>query len=279
MLAERISVTLGQTILVEDVGGGGSTIGTGRVARAAPDGLTLLVHQNALAINATAYPKLPFNAERDLTGIGLINYSPLILVGRNSLPAKTLSELVTWSKQNGAEIRCALGAGVGSMTHLVTAVLAASAGVQIDMIPYRGVQAALSDVIAEHVDVIWTPPEIVVEQLKAGTVKGLAVSSADRMSTLPAVPGVVEMGYSNLEFRFWQGLFAPAHTPEPIIRRLNEAFRLALSDPKVHQLYEAVGSHVYPMEEQTPEAATALLHSEIKRWGDIIRAQKIELSP
>jgi tripartite-type tricarboxylate transporter receptor subunit TctC len=277
-VGQRMSVTLGQTITIENVAGGGSTIGTGRVARAAPDGYTLLVHQNAIAVNVTAYPKLPFNGERDLTGVGLINYSPLILVARNSLRANSLSELVASMKRTDEQVKFAVASGIGSMTHLHTIVFETSVGVHFDLVPYRGVPPALSDILAGHVDVIWLPPEVVVEQIRAGTIKGLAVTSHDRLAVIPSVPSVGEMGYDNLEVRLWQGLFAPADTPMVIIRRLSEALQIALSDPQVQKQYANVGSTVYPKVDQTPEAATALFRNEIKHWGGIIRANKIELS-
>ena len=140
-VGQRMAATLGQPITIENVTGGGSTIGTGRVARAAPDGYTLLVHQNALAVNVTAYPKLSFNGERDLTGVGLINYSPLILVARNSLRANSLSELVASMKSKNEQVKFAVASGIGSMTHLHTIVFETSAGVHFDLVPYRGVPA------------------------------------------------------------------------------------------------------------------------------------------
>ena len=165
------------------------------------------------------------------------------------------------------------------MTHLVTIVFETSAGVHFDLVPYRGVPPALSDIIAGHVDAVWLPPEVAVEQIRSGNAKGLAVTSTERLAIIPSVPSVVEMGYDDLVVRLWQGLFAPSHTPNAIIRRLSEALQIALADPKVQKQYEEVGSSVYPKEDQTPEAAMALFYREVKRWGEVIRANKIELSP
>ncbi len=163
-----MAATLGQVITIENVSGAGSTIGTGRVARAAPDGLTLLVHQPALATNATFFPKLPFNSEKDLTGIGLINYSPYVLLARNTLPANSLAELVDWIRQTGAHVKYALSGGPGSIGHLVAVVFASSAGIQLEYIPYRGASPALTDLIAGHVDISFLAADVAVEQIKSG---------------------------------------------------------------------------------------------------------------
>jgi tripartite-type tricarboxylate transporter receptor subunit TctC len=182
-------------------------------------------------------------------------------------------------KENGTQVKFALASGIGSLTHLMTIVFETSVDVRVDIIPYRGAPPALTDILAGHVDVTWAPPELAVEQIRSGAAKGPAITSSERLATIPFVPSVVEMGYDNLAIQFWQGLFCPSRTPDAIIGRLNEALQIALADPKVHRQIEDIGTTIYPEEEQTPEAATALLNSEIKRWGDIIRVNKIELSP
>src|SRR5215831_634874 len=156
IVGEHLSATLGQPVVIENVTGGGSLIATGRVIRSTPDGHRLLVHQLALAANVSLYPKAPFNAERDLAGVGLINYSPMMIAGRTSLAANSISELISWMKQPGERARFA-HAGAGSAAHLCAALFANSIGAQIELIPYRGAAQAVSDIVAGHVDLFCTP--------------------------------------------------------------------------------------------------------------------------
>jgi tripartite-type tricarboxylate transporter receptor subunit TctC len=202
---------------------------------------------------------------------------PLVLLARKTLPANSLSELVSEIRKGGTPIKCGLGGGVGSIAHLVLTDFARSAGVKIEFIPYRGGAPALTDLIAGHVDISLLTPDAAAQQISSGTVKGLAVASSARLPSIPDVANAVESGHPNLSARFWQGLFAPSGTPATIIHRLNAALQLALADPNVRKRFEEAGSYVFPKEEQTPEAANTMLSSEIKRWGEVIRANKIEL--
>jgi tripartite-type tricarboxylate transporter receptor subunit TctC len=273
VVGEHMAATLGQHVIIENVSGGGSTIATGRVVRAAPDGYTLLVHQLALAANVTLFPKLPFDAEKDLAGVGLINYSPMMIVGRNSLAAASLTDLISYMKGQRAKFA---HVGPGSAAHLCTALFAQSVGVEVDMIPYRGAGLAISDIIAGHVELYCTPPAGVGEYVKAGTVNGYGIASKDKLDRFPDVPSLVQLGFANLDMRFWQGMFAPARTPKPILEKLNAALQLALADPKVIRSFEQTDFRIFPKEEQTTAAADRLLRAEIVRWGEMIRTNNIE---
>jgi tripartite-type tricarboxylate transporter receptor subunit TctC len=276
VISEHMASTLGQTITIESVGGGASNIGTVRVARASPDGLTLLVHQTALAINTTFYPNLGVHSDTDLTGVGLINFSPLILLARKSLPASSLSELVSWIKQSGVHVKIALGAGAGSIGHLTAMMLASAAAVQFDYVPYRGASPSITDIVAGHVDMTFVPPEVALAQIRGGNAKGLVVTSSTRLPSAPDIPTAVESGYESLIAQNWQGLFAPAATPKPVVRRLSNALQIALADVGVRKRFEDAGSIIVPREQQTPEGATEFFTNEISRWGEVIRANKIE---
>jgi tripartite-type tricarboxylate transporter receptor subunit TctC len=275
LVGEHMGSTLGKRVLIENVSGGSGMIGTGRVARATADGYTVLVDQLALAANVTLFPKAPFDVEKDLVGVGLINYSPLVIMGRKSLPTNSLAELSRWMKQAGQRARFA-HAGLGTSSHLCAVLFVRSMGAQVEMIPYRGAAPAISDIIAGHVDLYCTPPGNVAEYVKFGTLKAYGITSRDTVDGFFDVPSLVQLGFADLEVRFWQGMFAPAGTPKPILETLNAALRLALADHNVRKSFEQADYSVFPMEEQTTAAADHLLRAEIARWGEIIRTNNIE---
>lgn len=273
VVGEHMARTLGQHVIIENVSGGGSTIATGRVVRAAPDGYTLLVHQLALAANVALFPRLSFDAEKDLASVGLIDYSPMMIVGRSSLAASSITDLTAWMKGHRAKFA---HVGPGSAAHLCAALFAQSVGAEVDMIPYRGAGPAVSDIIAGHVDLYCTPPAGVAEYVKAGTTKGYGIASKEKLDRFPDVPSLVQLGFATLDMQFWQGMFAPAGTPKPILDKLNAALRLALADPKVIESFELTDFRVFPAEEQTRAAADRFLREEIARWGEMIRTNNIE---
>jgi putative tricarboxylic transport membrane protein len=273
-VAEAMSQTLGQQIVIEYVGGAGGTIGAARVARATPDGYTVLIHQTGLAVGMSLYPKLSFDAEKDFEGIGIVANMATVMVGRPSLPANSLPELIRWMKEPGTTAKMA-HAGVGSFGHVCGVMFVQEVGAKADQIPYRGGGPALNDVIAGHADLSCLSAAVAVELVKAGKLKGYAVFGSKRFAGLPEVPHFVETGYRALDLPFWQTLFVPAGTPRPVIDRLNVALREALINPKVRDAFEKNGMEAYPTAEQTPEAAMALLKSEIKRWGDVVRANNM----
>jgi tripartite-type tricarboxylate transporter receptor subunit TctC len=278
IIGEAMARILRQHVVIENVSGGSAVIGTGRVVRAAPDGYTLLVHQLALAANVSLLPKTSFNVEKDLAAVGLINYSPMLVVGRKSLPADSISELAAWLKQPGRQARVA-NAGTGSSSHLCGVLFAQSVGAAVDIIPYRGAAPSLVDLIAGHVDLYCTPAGIAAEHVKAGNVKAFGVASKERLDEFPGIPSLVRSGFAELDIPFWQGMFAPAGTTAAILDKLNGALRLALSDPKVVGSFAQRDYHIFPESRQTTAAAEALLHAEIGRWREVVRANHLEPPP
>jgi tripartite-type tricarboxylate transporter receptor subunit TctC len=272
-VAGPMAIRLGRPVMIENISGGSALIGTARVARAAPDGYTLLVHQLAIAGNAPLFPKAPFNVARDLTGIGLINYSLPILVGRKSLAANSVSELVAWMKQPGQRAKFA-HAGIGSQTHFCAILFARAVGADVELIPYRGGTPAVSDIIAGHVDLYCT--NTANEYIKAGSVKGYGIAGKEQLASFPAVPSLVQLGFADLDILSWQGMFAPARTPKPILEKLNAALRDSLADPKVIANFERTDFSTFPENQQTLSAANSLLHAEIARWTEVVRANNIE---
>jgi tripartite-type tricarboxylate transporter receptor subunit TctC len=276
VLGENLSQTLGQQIVIENVGGAGGTIGAARVARAAPDGHTILLHQPGLAAAATLYPRLPFDPAKDFAGIGLINTSATIMAGRATLPAGNLAELVRWMKEPGRTTKMA-HAGVGAFGHLCGVLFVQEVGVKVDQIPYRGGGPALNDTVAGHADLSCLSAAIAAQLVKSGKLKAFGVFGRNRFAGLPEVESLVQSGYKNLDLQFWHALFAPSGTPRTAVDRLNAALRQSFTNTRVREAFDKNGMELYPASEQTPEAATAMLNGEIKRWGEVIRANKIEV--
>lgn len=275
IVSEHMAATFGQHVLIENVTGGSGVIATTRVARAAPDGHTLLLHQLAIAANVSLFPKAPFDVEKDLTAVGLVNTSPMIIIGRKTLAPNSVAELAAWMNEPGRHVKFA-HAGVGTLAHLCAALFAQATGVEVDMIPYRGGTPAVADILAGHADLYCASPTSAREQILAGTIKGYGITARQRLASIPGVATLPEQGYGSIDLQLWHALFVPSGTPRPIIERLNEALRAALADPKVLRSFAVNEATVFPPTQQTPEAASRMVHTEIVRWGDIIRANRIE---
>jgi tripartite-type tricarboxylate transporter receptor subunit TctC len=274
ILTDPLSHDLGQQIVIETVGGAGGMIGSARVARAAPDGYTILLHQVGLAAGMTLYPNPSFDAEKDLTGIGIVNTSASTITARKTLPPNNMAELVKWMKAPGQNTKVA-HAGVGSFGHLCGVLFVNEVGAAGDQIPYRGGGPALNDLVAGHADLSCLSAAVVAPQVQGGNLKVYGIVDKKRYAGLPDTPTMGEAGYKNLDLVFWHIVFAPTGTPQPIVDRLNLALRHALADPKVKEAFDKNAMDLYPADQETPEIATAMLKSEIKRWGDVIRANKI----
>jgi len=274
ILADPLSHDLGQQIVIETVGGAGGMIGSARVARAAPDGYTILLHQVGLAAGMTLYPNPTFNAEKDLTGIGIVNTSASTITGRKTLPPNNMAELVKWMKEPGRNAKVA-HAGVGAFGHLCGVLFVNEVGATGDQIPYRGGGPALNDLVAGHADLSCLSAAVVAPQVHGGNLKVYGIVDKKRYAGLPDTPTMGETGYKDMDLVFWHILFAPAGTPKPIIDRLNLALRHALADAKVKEAFDKNAMDLYPADQETPEIASAMLKTEIKRWGDVIRANKI----
>jgi tripartite-type tricarboxylate transporter receptor subunit TctC len=274
IMQDSMSQSLGQQIVIENIGGAGGMIAAGRAARAAPDGYTVLLHQVALAAGMTLYPNLTFDAEKDFVTIGLINTAASTVAARPTLPPGNIAELVRWMKAPGQNTKIA-HPGVGSFGHLAGVLLAEEVGATVTQVPYRGAGPALNDLLASVADLSSISAVVAGPLVKAGKIKAYAIIGRTRFAGLPELPTMGEVGYKKLDLDFWHMLLAPAGTPRPIVDRLNAALRHALADAKVRQTFEEGGMEVFPPDQQTPEAASALLKREIKLWGDVIRANNI----
>ena len=272
-IAPALGEKLGQNVIVENLSGGGTTIATARVARATPDGHTLLLHNLQISANVSLYPNLPFDTEKDLTPVMFINNNPLVLVGGKTLAANTLKDLIAWMKTHVAKMS---HPGTGSTGHLSTTLFAQEAKVKVDHIPYRGAAPALQDVIGGHVDLFFAAPQTVVEQVAAGQVKAYGITAKQISKQIPSAASLVEELGPKLEVLYWHALFAPAGTPNAIIDRLNSTLQEIMADPAILKSWADTGVAPYPKEQRTPAAARALLKSEIDRWGQVVRDNNIQ---
>jgi tripartite-type tricarboxylate transporter receptor subunit TctC len=274
IIQDAMSQSLGQQLVIENIGGAGGMIAAARAARAAPDGYTIMIHQVALAAGMTLYKNLSFEAEKDFTPIGLINNAASTWAGRPTLPPNNFAEMVKWMKTPGQNIRVA-HAGVGSFGHLAGVLVSQEIGASVIQVPYRGAGPALNDLLANEVDLSSISAVQAAPLIKTGKIKAYAIIGPKRFDGLPDLPTMGEGGYKKLDLNFWHALFAPAGTPRPIIDKLNAALRHALADARVKKTFSDGGMDLFPADQETPEAAAALLKSEIKLWGDVIRSNNI----
>jgi tripartite-type tricarboxylate transporter receptor subunit TctC len=274
ILQDPMQKALGQPIVIENIGGAGGMIAAAKAARADPDGYTILLHQPALAAGMTLYPDRTFDAEKDFVPIGMVNITSNVMAGRPGLPANDFKELLSWMKQPGQTIRIG-HPGVGSFGHLAEVLIFQELGVKVTQVPYRGAGPALVDLLGGQVDLSPIASVVAGPLATSGKMKVYAVIGKRRFAGLPDVPTFGDLGYKKLDVDFWHMLLAPAGTPQPIIDKLNTALRTALADPKLLQTYAQGGITAYPMSDETPEFAVALLKREIPLWGDVIHTNHI----
>jgi tripartite-type tricarboxylate transporter receptor subunit TctC len=272
-LAPGLSEKLGQNVIVENVSGGATTIATARVARASPDGHTLLLHNLQISANVSLYSNLPFDTEKDLTPVIFVNNNPLVLVGRKSLEPNTLKELVAYGKTKPLKMA---HPGVGATGHLATSLFAQEAKLTVDHIPYRGAAPALQDIAGGHVDLFFSTPQAVINQVAAGQMKAYAITAREKSPHFPTAESLVAAFGPKLEILYWHALFAPAGTPDAIVEKLNAIVQDIIADPAVLKSWADTGVTPYRKEQRSPEAARTLLKSEIVRWGEVVRDNNIQ---
>jgi tripartite-type tricarboxylate transporter receptor subunit TctC len=273
LVAVELTEQLGQSVIVENRGGAGGTAGTVAVVRAAPDGYTLLLTDTSLSISPGLYPNLPYDPVRDLAQISRIADSPSILLVRPGLGPRTLADLVALAKQKPGEITFGSG-GPGSSAHLAMELLLNVAGIQALHVPFRGVAAAIAEVVAGRVDMAIASLASGLAHVQAGTLLGLGVSGAQRSPLLPQVPTFIEAGQPHYDMSYWWGIAAPAGTPPPIIERLNREIVRACAQPR---LREAFLKQAAVAATSTPEEMARHLAREIEVWRDVIARAKVTL--
>ncbi|MDB5822683.1 MAG: hypothetical protein JWR21_1387 [Herminiimonas sp.] len=272
-LAIAMTTTLGRTVIVENKASAGGIVGSQGVARAEPDGNTLLMHNIGMSTSPSLYRKLPFNPLTDYEYIGQVVDVPMTLVGKKSLPANDLKELLAYIAANRQKINYA-HAGLGTASHLCGLLFMSRTELPMTTIAYKGAAPALTDVQGGHVDLICDQTSTTAQLIKTDRVKVFGATSLQRLPVLPNVPTLAEQGLSNFEISVWHGLYAPKGTPKPVIDRLSKALQDALVTPSFKQAMDELGINIVPREKATPEGLRQHLEAEIKRWAPIIQAAK-----
>jgi tripartite-type tricarboxylate transporter receptor subunit TctC len=273
LLAQELTGQIGQSVVVENRGGAGGTLGATAAARATPDGLTLLLTDNSYAISPALYPSLPYDALADLAQVSRIADSPSILLVRPGLGARDLNALVEMAKARPGALSFGSG-GQGSSAHLAMELLANVAGMRLLHVPYRGVAAAIAEVISGRVDMAIASLASGVTHVRAGTLHGLGVSGAQRASALPMVPTFIEAGQPRYDMMYWWGVAAPKATPEATINRLNAEIGTALRAPKLVEAFAAAGAT--PVH-STPAEMTAHMAREVALWREVVQRAGVKL--
>src|SRR5262245_29511769 len=272
-VAERMRVSLGQSVVIENVTGASGSIGTGRVARAAPDGYTIgYGGMQPHVINGAALA-LRYDVVKDFQPIALMTDAPLLIVAKKAMPATDLRELVAWLKANPDKASMGTG-GLASTSHLAGILFQKETGVRFGLIPYRG--PAMPDLIAGQIDIMMDPQVNSMPLARAGSIKAYAVTAGRRSAMAPDIPTVDEAGVPRLHVSNWTALFAPRSTKDAIIGKLNSAVLDALADPAVRKRLTDLGVDLFPRDEQTPEALAIFHKSEIEQWWPIISAAGIK---
>jgi tripartite-type tricarboxylate transporter receptor subunit TctC len=274
--AEGMRASLGQSIIIENVGGANGSVGTGRVARTAPDGYTLVLGiWNTHVGNAATYA-LQYDVVKDFEPIALLADAPLLLVAKKAIPANDLKELIAWLKANPD--KASMGTvGAGSPGHLLGLLLQQETGTRFGLVAYRGAAPQTQDLVAGQIDMGIANPATALPHVQAGSIKAFAVTAKNRLAVAPDIPSVDEAGLPGLYFSLWAGLFAPKGTPRDIIDKLNSAAVDTLSDPNMRHKLAAQGFEIPPREQQTPEALGAYQKAEIEKWWPIIKAANIKV--
>jgi len=268
IVAEKMSKSLGQQIVIENRGGAGGSIATRQVAKAAPDGYTLgLGGTGTLAINPTLYPNVGYDPRKDFAPVGLIATSPLIIMVNPSLPAHNVQELIALAKAQPGKLNYA-SAGRGSGIHLGTVLFAATAGIDLTHIPYKGSGPALTDLLGGHVAIYFSSLPPAIGLVKEGKLRALGVTGLKRSATFPDVPTVAEQGMPGFEAVLHYGIVAPAGTPRPIIGKLNAALREALNSEEVHRRIATEGAEPLPT---TPDEYAADIDREETKWSALVK--------
>jgi tripartite-type tricarboxylate transporter receptor subunit TctC len=265
-LASELGRVLGRTVLVENRPGAGGNIAAELVAKAAPDGNTLLMSFTSHAINASLYPTLPFDPERDFTPLTMVSTTPALLVAHPSLPADNLREVIALARRRPGQLNFAIGA-LGSSVHLAGEAFKMMSGTYIVNIPYKGTAPAIQDVLAGQVEMMFANVGNAQAHLRAGKLKALGVTSVRRLPAFPDVPAIAEVlpGYQSSA---WFGLFAPARMPPDVLRRLADGARQAIASPEVKRRIEAEGATPVG---NAPEEFARFVHEEIARWAKVVK--------
>jgi len=270
LIGVPMSKTLKQQVIVENVVGAGGTIAANRVAKASPDGYTLLLHHIGHSTAPALYRKLPYDAIKDFEPIGLVNEVPMTLVAKKDFPPKDLKELISYVKANKDKINLA-NAGVGAASHLCGMLFMSAIQTELTTVPYNGTGPAMNDLLGGQVDLMCDQTTNTTSQIKAEKIKVNGVTTLKRTATLPGVPTLDEAGLKGFEVDVWHGVYAPKATPKPAIDKLTDALQDALKDSNVKQRFSELGAEPVSLDRATPQALEKHLKAEIEKWSPIIK--------
>jgi tripartite-type tricarboxylate transporter receptor subunit TctC len=275
IMAEKMRMPLGQTIIVENTTGAAGTLGVGRVARAAPDGYTISIgHWGTHVVNGAIY-SLQYDVLNDFEPVAMIATNPQIIVARKSMPATDLKELIAWLKANSAKATQGT-AGHGSGSHVSGVYLQKITGAQFQFVPYRGAGPAMQDLVAGQIDIMVDQAANSLPQVRSGLIKAYAVTDKTRLAAAPDIPTVDEAGAPGLHISIWHALWMPKGTPKEIIAKLNAAVVGTLADTNARQRLADLGQEIPPREQQTPQALAVYHKAEIEKWWPVIKAANIK---
>ena len=276
VLTARMGEALGQTMIVENVGGAGGTIGVNKAAKATPDGYTILfAHMGTLAVNIALYKTLPYDSQKDFEPVGLGGTNPMVLVAKKDLPVKDFMEFEAYVKANQKKAQYGM-AGIGAASHLGGLMLNSMMKVEVLEIPYKGTAPALNDLMSGQFDYMVDQAVNVLPQINAGTIKALGVSTLKRLPQLPNVPTIDEAGLKGYEVTIWNGFFVAKNTPKDVITKLNQALVTALSDEKVRARLIEQAVDLPAPKDATPEALRDQLKASIDKWVPAIKAAGVQ---
>jgi tripartite-type tricarboxylate transporter receptor subunit TctC len=270
LLGVPMTKTLKQQVIVENVGGAGGTIAANRVAKATPDGYTILIHHIGMSTAPALYRKLPYNPMTDFEPIGLINEVPMTMVAKKDFPAKDLKELIAYVKANKDKVNYA-NAGLGAASHLCGMLFMSAIQTDVTTVPYNGTAPAMNDLLGGQVDFMCDQTTNTTSQIKGEKIKVYGVTTKKRVPSLPNVPTMDEAGLKGFEVSVWHALYAPKGTPKPVIDKLTKGLQDALKDSTVKQRFGDLGTEPIAEERATPAALRAHLKAEIDKWGPIIK--------
>jgi len=275
ILNERFRAAIGQTVIIENIGGAGGSIGTHRVVRAAPDGYTLNLGQLGSHVMNGAALTLPYDLLTDLDPVSMVAANPQVIAARSGFPANNLKELIAWLKANPDKASVAT-VGAGSPSHVSAVYFANATGTRLNLVPYRGGGPAMQDLVANQVDLMIIQVAEAVAQAQAGRLKIFAVTSPSRLKGAPEIPTVDEAGMPGMHISFWHGLWMPRGVPKDILAKVNAALVETLADPGVRTRLATMHQEVPSREQQTPAGLAAYQKSEIEKWWPIIKAAGIK---
>ena len=273
-LAEAMRKPMGgQPLIIENVGGAGGTLGANKVAKAAPDGYTLLLHHIGLSTSPALYRSLPYKTLEDFEYLGMVNEVPMTLIGRPSLPASNYAELAKWMEANKGKINLA-NAGLGAASHLCGLLFQSTIKIDMTTVPYKGTAPAMNDLLGGQVDLMCDQTTNTTGQIEAGKVKAFAVTTSKRLTTpaLKNLPTLDEVGVKGFNVSIWHGLYAPKGTPKPVLDKVNAALRAALKDPEFIKREEALGAVVVTDARLSGAEHKKFVEAEIAKWGPVIKA-------